>query len=39
MSDRQLSALHLFCGVGGAALGYQRAGFTSPANAPSGERR
>jgi len=29
MSDRQPTALHLFCGVGGAALGYQRAGFTS----------
>jgi site-specific DNA-cytosine methylase len=29
MSDRHLSALHLFCGVGGAALGYQRAGFAS----------
>lgn len=29
MPDRPLSVLHLFAGMGGAALGYQRAGFVS----------
>lgn len=29
MTTRPLRVLHLFCGAGGAALGYQRAGFVS----------